>query len=92
MSAAKHTPGPWEPVSLLRGPGEAHARLVVRRLAWEGDTPRSEYLPGSFDSLDSARAAIAMSNGSMTCCRFNPCKHPGIGPCDMPAKATGTAS
>lgn len=23
------------------------------------------------------------------CCRSNPCEHPGVGPCDMPAQSTG---
>jgi hypothetical protein len=65
-SDAQHTAGPWEPVSLLREPYEAKARLVVRRLVWKDGKPDSERLPGSFSTLEEARTAIAIAIATAT--------------------------
>jgi hypothetical protein len=63
----QRAPGPWEPVSLLRTPYEATARLVVRRLAWKDGWPESEYLPGTFATLEEARTAIALATTQAPC-------------------------
>lgn len=62
--SAQHTPGPWEPVSLLRNPGEARARLAARRIVWKDGAPQSELLPGTFATLEETRAAIARATGA----------------------------